>query len=181
MKNLLVAALSLLALAAPARAQDSTAPPALAAVAGGDAEWSLRVGPRLIDALGSPSADVRARALHAVGDLVAISPGGVDLRPAVPALLHVLRTDPDWRHRVMALRSLGAAGDEGAMAALRGEAGRQSHPPVQRLLLWTLVDHYGQHAFRGDSDMASLAQAVLDHDRPSNRARGTRGRLVAAR
>ena len=186
--KLLAAALALVALAGSARAQTSVAPRApltFAAaenpsVASGNAEWTLRVSPRLVAALGSPSAAVRAEALHAVGSL-AVTSEGADLRPAIPALLDVFRTDPDWRLRVMALRSLEASADEGAMAALRNEVGRPAPPAVQRLLVWVLVGHYGVDAARRDADLMDLARLVRDSDRKGYRDRGPQSRLVAAR
>lgn len=180
MKTLLTVALGLLALAGPSQAQSAHAPSVLAAVASGDAEWSPRVSPQLVSALGSPSASERTRALHAVGTLAYAAPDGVDLRPAIPALLHVFRTDPDWRLRVQALRSLETSDDDGVMTALRAELERQMEPPVQRVLLAVLVDHYGMEAARRDSGMMAVAQSLIERDRRRVRGAAPRAPLAAA-
>ncbi len=175
MRPFLTPALALLALASPTQAQDEPAPlfasashVATAAVPSPVIDDPATVTPQLVSALRSPSATVRTGALQAVADLAYASPEGVDLRPAIPALLDVFRTDPDDRHRVMALRSLEASGDDGAMAELRSEgwrAAKRAQPAVQRLLFFVLVDHYGLDALRHDADVEALAGALNDSAR----------------
>lgn len=184
MGRLLTAALALL-VAAPVGAQSTPVAPAptpgvqaTAAVADGYAAWTVRVGPKLVRALESRSAATRADALHTLGTLDVVTPGGADLRPAIPALFHVLRSDADWRHRVMALGLLYAADDEAVMTALRDETTRPAPAAVQRLLLACLVDHYGAAAVQNDARAVALAQALLDRDRRGDHSPD--GVLVAA-
>jgi len=138
------------------------------------AEVVPRVPSHLVRELSSPSASVRADALHTVVTLAFDTPGGLDLRPAVPQLLSVFRSEPDWRLRIMALRALEAAGgghsaDETVMEALRAEAGPESQrapaPAVRRLLFATLVGHYGLDALRGDADVAALVRSLPQSSR----------------
>lgn len=167
--RLLSSALVLLALVGTAWAQGASvrsAPfvlPSGAPAFSGNVEAPASISPELVAALEAPSAAVRSEALHAVANL-AYSPQGVDLSPAVPALLDIFRTDPAERHRIMALRSLETTADEGVMTALRREGWREAqrdHPAVRRLLLFVLVDHYGLEALQHDSNVEALAQAVL--------------------
>ena len=182
MGRLLTAAALLLA--APAWAQSTPplkapgpGPEAVAAVDDGYAEWTVRASPKLVRALESRSQPTRTDALHTLGTMDAVTPGGADLRPAVPALFDVLRTDGDWRHRVMALGLLHATDDEAVMAALRAEATRPAPAAVQRLLLACLADHYGLASLQRDPNVVALAEALVDHDRRGDRSPGT---VVAA-
>lgn len=175
MKRLATAALSLVVFAAPALAQGgpakATSTLANTAVVDGDAEWTLRAGPKLVRALESPSAAVRAKALETAGEMVIASGGAFDVRPAVPALLQVLREDDDWRLRVMALTVLHASQDEGVMMTLRDETTRPAPFAVQRTLLAVLADHYGPDELRRDARVATLAQALIDYERNGERDR----------
>jgi HEAT repeat protein len=180
MGRLLTAALAL-ALAAPVGAQTAPNADVKAAVADGHAEWTVRVSPKLVRALGSTSTGVRAEALHAIGTLEVATPGGADLRPAIPALFDVLHTDADWRHRVMALNLLYAADDEAVMQALRDETTQPAPAAVQRLLLACLAEHYGVESLRNDRRAVALAQALIDHDRRRHGPDARSARIVAVR
>ena len=87
------------------------------------------MSPQLVDRIGSPSVDVRTEALQTVCALAYDVDPGVDVRPAIPALLDVFRTEPDWRLQISALRALEAIGDGGSMAALRRGVGTPMEPP----------------------------------------------------
>ena len=63
----------------------------------------------LLDRLGDPDRDVRARAAHALGVI-----GAPDAGPALRATL----TDPEWPVRAMAAKALGRTGDVDAIAPL---------------------------------------------------------------
>lgn len=162
MKRLFAPLLALFAFAGPSLAQGDLAPsptflgPALLS---NDVAGAPRVGAQLVRALESPSPTTRAEALHTIATLAF---AGADLRPATPALLSVFKTDPDSRHRVLAIRSLEVTADEDVMAALRSEAGEQEDPAVQRLLFAVLVDHYGVDALRSDAGVATLVRSLRD-------------------
>lgn len=182
MGRLLTAALAVAVVAGPALAQNGTAkassPVAAAAVASGDAEWSLRASPKLVRALESSSPAVRAKALDALGAMLIASSEEFDIRPAVPALLDVFRKDDDWRLRVMSLCLLHAAGDESVMATLRDDVTRPAPFAVQRTLLAVLADHYGTETLRRDARAATLAKALVDYERNGHRDHS--GLLTAA-
>ena len=127
MRSPILIAVAVLALAGPALAQGLLAssddvvldrPTARVDMAPGT------ISARVLAALESSSPAVRAEALHAVVTL-AYSAEGVDLRPAVPALLDIFQTDSDESHRILALRALETSESDGVMGALRSEAGRE--------------------------------------------------------
>src|SRR5688572_19022620 len=74
---------------------------------------------RLIDGLANPDADVRLEAVSALGQYGA---SNEDLRGleshGIPALIDVLRDDPERELRVAAAYALGAIGMPGAISAL---------------------------------------------------------------
>ncbi len=180
MRAYLATALALLLPVGAVQAQDTSGPLAPPAVATGHAEWSLRVTPRLVDRIGSPSAAVRAEALHAVAELAFATSPEVDVRPAIPALLDIFRTEADGRLRTLALRTLEAVGDEAAMAALRAEVDRPMEPHLRRLLFVVLLEHYGVDEVRGDPRLFAMARSVVDHDhRTAHRL--AQARLVSSR
>lgn len=159
MKALFATALSLFLLAAPSGAQEllatsDDAPTRIAAV-----DPPL-VPASLVRALASSSEDTRADAMHRMLTLVYDSPEGVDLAPAIPALLSIYQADPDARHRAFALRCLEASASEDVMSTLRAEANHESDPAVKRLLFSVLVDHYGAADLRGDARVEALARSI---------------------
>ncbi|PAP75599.1 HEAT repeat domain-containing protein [Rubrivirga marina] len=167
----LTAALAVCTLVGAAHAQPDTFPRSTflgAAPFAGTPDAPLRVSAAVVEALESPSDRVRTDALHAVATLGFVE--GADIRPAVPALLSVYRTDADERLRVMALRALEASGDEAAMAALRAEVEaeveQRGHPNVRRLLAAVLVDHYGTYALRHDPALMGLIEGALTERTP---------------
>ncbi len=175
-----VSALALALFVGAAHAQESARPFATSALASGQVELSLRVSPQLVDRIGSPSVDVRTEALQTVCALAYDVDPGVDVRPAIPALLDVFRTEPDWRLQISALRALEAIGDGGSMAALRRGVGTPMEPPVRRLLFFVLLNHYGVDEVRQDPRLVAMARAVMDHDRRTSR-KSAGARLVADR
>lgn len=144
----------LLGLAAPALAQSH----AERAVEAGDAVWIPRVTAQAVDALGSPA--TRADALHDLGTLIATSPAGVDLRPAVPALLDVLASDPDPRVRLMAVSVLSSTPDREILDALRDGVLQQTDSGVQHAMLYTVVAHGGPGALADHPAVLALALAL---------------------
>lgn len=160
-KSLLSAGLlGAIALSAPtAQAQAGPDAPLLAAVEAGDADLAPRVSDRLVRQIESADDDVRAAALHTVASMAVATPD-LDVRPAVPALLAIVRSGLPESHRLLALSALRLSGDEGAMAALRSDVYTPATPALRRALLSTLVDHFGPDAFRYDPGMAALAQDV---------------------
>ena len=159
MRSLFLSALALLVVALPARAQTSVAPAAPSVVLSLAADAPAGISPRLIGAIETGSASERAEALHAVVSQ-AYAAEGADLRPALDALLDVSTTDPDARHRILAVRALEMAGDDDAMAALRSGARLEKDLGVQRLLFAVLLAHYGEEELRYDDGMAVLAQSL---------------------
>ena len=159
MKSLLTSALALAVRAAPGSAQEvfADANDAPARVVSVDPPL---VPTRLVNALESPTASIRAEAMHAMLTLAYNEPQGIDLRPATPALLTIFREDADARHRTFALRCLEASGDESVMASLRAVADRDSDPAVRRLLFSVLIDHYGAEELRGDVRVGELVRSI---------------------
>jgi len=163
MRTLLTLAAAAAVATAPALAQPLSTFVDPAPVEGGTTP-TPRVSAQTLRALGSPSEAVRAAALHAVLTMAFETAEPVDIRPAIPALFDVFRTDPNPGLRLLALRSLEATDDADVMTALRHEvapeARRLDDARVRHLLLAILIDRYGVDELRTDRDVAALYKTL---------------------
>lgn len=123
--------------------------------------WQQAIGYQLAQTLSSPIGEQRNRAFQLV-TYFAHHRADVDLKPTVPVLLSIYKSDPDEAYRLAAISALHAIGDETAMQQVRRHALDQPSKIVQYLSISALTDYYGVRTFEDNVAAAALAEDLRD-------------------
>lgn len=129
--------------------------------AGSRPRWAADIGRQLAGRMRSGLPMDRSGAIEQAHYIATHHPD-VDLRPAVPALIEVYRSDLVPRYRLAAVATLHAIGDEAGMRAVGTHLTEQSDRYVQIVSIAALRDHYGKNSYFDSDDVASMSQAILE-------------------